>query len=672
MLAVSLLTAAFLLGVDGVLPALAWAAAHGRIFDLSFAAALAANLLIIGEGVGRFRRNRDANERRRIQIVVYTGVSAVVAYACLAVVPVLGSLAGRPLRLAWPLQALLQAIVLLPAFGLPYAVAVRHVFSPRTVLRQGLQYALARRTLSVLVALPVAALAVALLTERDRPLGAIVLGQPLFYALSVGLALAGFRYRDAARRWLDRRFFRAEYDGREILEALASRVPFETDPPALVALVIAQVDSALHPQAMAVLAGDEDLLPVLATSEPGIGALPRDGALGTLLHWSNAPLEVFLDDERSPAARLPEADRAWLAASGMSLLVPILAGSGTQRLLAGVIGLGQKKSEEPYTPEDRRLLSAIAAQMSAALDLSRLRRRLSTAPATDGVMAAPAGPGGLPPLIDGRYRLDTVVGAGGMGAVYRAHDLRLGRDVAVKVVRTDLAARPDARQRFEQEALILAQLQHPAIVTIFDFGALPDGSAYLVMELVRGADLRAVLTRERRLPPAQALALVGQLAEAVDFAHRAGVLHRDLKPENVLLPDSGLGPKVLDFGVATLVEPTIGDTGGTPTRGGTIIGTPAYMAPEQLRGERVDGRADIYSLAVMTYEALTGRLPFAAGALAAIDARRAGGTVPLEVEGLPPGLARPLEDALSWSRDDRPATASAFATSLTAASSARP
>jgi predicted Ser/Thr protein kinase len=671
MLGISLLTAAFLLGADVTVPALAWVAARGWTFDLSFAVAVAANLLIVLEGVDRYRANRDANERRRIQIVVYTGVCAVFAYAINNLVPVLSSLGGRPVRLPWLIEGALQAVVLLPAFALPYAVAVRHVFSPRTVLRQGLQYALARRTLSVLVALPVAALVFALVRSRERPLGDIILGQPLFYALCVGLAGLGLRYRDAARRRLDRRFFRAEYDGREILVSLANRVPCETDPAQLVSLVTAQIESALHPEAIVVLAGDDDRLEVISSIGRDVGVLARDGALGTLLRWSERPLEVFLDDDRSPAARLPEGDRAWLAASRLALLVPILAGTGEARVLAGLIGLGQKRSEEPYTPEDRRLLGAIVAQMSVALDLSRLRRRLSTSPAPLEPLTMASGLQGLPAVVDGRYRVEAVIGRGGMGAVFRAHDLRLGRDVAIKVVRTDLVADPDARMRFEREAQIVAKLQHPAIVTVFDYGTLPDGAAFLVLEYVKGEDLRAVLKRERRLSPDRTLALVGSVAAGIDFAHRAGVLHRDLKPENILLPDGGIGAKVLDFGVAKLTDRAAGDPAQTHTQGGTIIGTPAYMAPEQLRGDSVDGRADVYSLAVLTFESLTGRLPFGGGSLVDIGIRQAaGGSAGVNVEGVPPELAPALVRALSWSRDERPATAADFATSLISPSSA--
>jgi serine/threonine-protein kinase len=302
--------------------------------------------------------------------------------------------------------------------------------------------------------------------------------------------------------------------------------------------------------------------------------------------------------------------------------------------------------------------------MSVALDLSRLRRRLSS-PAPAAATSAPQATGGVPSLIDSRYRIDEMIGRGGMGAVYRAHDLRLGRDVAVKVVRSDLAGRVEARQRFEREAQIVARLQHPAIVTVFDYGTLPDGAAFLVMEYVRGLDLRRLLDREGPLAADRVVPLVETIARAVDSAHQAGVLHRDLKPENILLPESGLAAKVLDFGVAKLVD---GDPAraGTVTHAATIIGTPAYMAPEQLRGAPIDGRADVYSLAVMTYEALTGRLPFGAGSIIDIGLNQAAGRGRVDLTGIPEGMTAPLLAGLAATPEERPADAIAFATALAA------
>jgi len=268
---------------------------------------------------------------------------------------------------------------------------------------------------------------------------------------------------------------------------------------------------------------------------------------------------------------------------------------------------------------------------------------------------------GMPPFVDGKYRVEAVVGRGGMGAVFRARDLRLERDVAIKIVRADLVGDPDSRARFQREAQIVARLQHPAIVTVFDYGNLPDGAAFLVMEFVRGEDLRHLLKREKTLPPARTVALVAGVAAGVDAAHRAGVLHRDLKPENILLPANGSGPKVLDFGVAKMTD-TAATTSGLITHGTTIVGTPAYMAPEQLRGETLDERADVYSLAVMTYETLTGRLPFGEGSFTDIGIRHVEGRV--AVDGLSDGVAPLLQRALALDRDERPATTVAFAEAL--------
>ena len=209
-------------------------------------------------------------------------------------------------------------------------------------------------------------------------------------------------------------------------------------------------------------------------------------------------------------------------------------------------------------------------------------------------------------VVDGKYRVDAVIGQGGMGAVFRAWDLRLERAVAIKVVRADLLSDPDSRARFRRESQIVARLQHPSIVTVFDSGTLPDGAAYLVMEFVPGEDLRQMLKREGSLTPARTAALLQGIAAGVESAHQSGIFHRDLKPENILLPESGMGPKVVDFGVAKLTEQSGTTDGATITVGGTIVGTPAYMSPEQLRGEAVDGRTDVFSLGVMAYEMLTG------------------------------------------------------------------
>ncbi len=686
MLLANLSSAVFLLGIDGALPLLTWFADRPWAFDASFAMALAANLLIVLEGVWRFRANQDPNERRRIQIIVFTGVPAVFAYAIKAGVPLMTGLMGQRVTLPWPIEATLQAIILLPAAGLAYAVAVRHVFSPRTVLRQGLQYALAKKTLRILIALPVLALTLSLLQQRDQPLATIIGGQPLFYLVLLVLFALGLRYRDRAQAWLDLHFFRDEYDAREILVSLAGRVPYETDPRDLVALVIEQINSALHPQSVAVLAGESmpasqsssglegasGTLDPIAASRVTATPLRFETALVTLLRWSDKPLEVFLDDEQSPVARLPSGDRAWLASMNTQLLVPILAGGSEPRPLVGLIALGRKRSEEPYTAEDRQLLSGIATQMGVALDLSRLRKRaaesgpLIETVGGDETTRATGGSDGIRVgvVVDNKYRVEEMVGQGGMGAVFRAWDLRLERSVAIKVVRADLLAAPEARVRFRRESMMVARLQHPAIVTVFDYGSLSDGSAFLVMEYVPGEDLRRLLKREGPLPMSRVTSLLTGIAGGVEAAHKAGIFHRDLKPENILLPESGIGPKVVDFGVAKMTDAASGPGTTTLTAGGTIVGTPAYMAPEQLRGGTVDGRADVFSLGVMTYEMLTGRLPFGGGSFIDIAMKQSEAETSLDTRGVAAPIAGVLRTALALNRDGRPQSPMALAEEL--------
>jgi GAF domain-containing protein len=678
LLAIGLLSSAYLLGLDQAGPLLAWFAAHPWLYSLAFGLGLLVNFLLVLDGVHRYRINPDAAERRRIETVVVTAVPATLAYAIGTGLPVVASAFGWTVRFPWPLAMTLQFITVLSAVGLAYGVAVRRAFSTRTVLRRSLQYALARKTLALVGLLPVVALAIVLVRQRDRPLGAIVGGQPGFYLVCVVLIGLSLRYREAVERWLDRKFFRNEYDAREILVSLASRIPYEADPDALVALVQHEMAAALHPEATAVLVEGHHGYETVSSDGPRPSTLAADSALIQLLRWSDQPLEIFLDDERSPAARLPAPDREWLASIHAAVLVPIVAGSGERRPLVGFIVLGRKRSEEPYTAEDRQLLGAIAAQMGVALDLSRLRRLISQTPqsperaaAVPTVVSTPA-PGAVVvgQTVDGKYRIDELIGRGGMGAVFRARDLRLERDVAIKIVRAELVAAPEARERFRREAQMAARLQHPSIVTVFDYGALPDGTAYLVMEYVRGEDLRGRLTRLGAITPSECATLVIGIASGIEAAHREGILHRDLKPENILLPETGSGPKVLDFGVAKATAVAVGATDtATPTltSAGTVVGTPAYMAPEQLRGEALDGRADVYSMGVMTYEALTGRLPYGTGSFIDVAMRQADVEKVVDTSNLTPAVASVLLRALAYARDERPPTPSAFADAMTSA-----
>ncbi|MGH8722319.1 MAG: GAF domain-containing protein, partial [Burkholderiales bacterium] len=374
-----------------------WDATHPGVFYASFAAALGINVLAVAEGTYRYRFNHDANERRRIRMALYTAVPGVVAYALKDGVPVVAALAGRSLPPYPPMVfIILQALVLLPAFGLVYAVGVARVLGPRVVLRRSLQYALANRTLTLLTLPPGAALVVSLVLQRDQTIAEIVQGSSGLFILLIAAAIAAWTYRERARQWLDQRFFREEYDARKILLSLVSRVRFETDPADLASLVVTQLDEALHPQIVAILVGgvDEGRLSPVAALHGNIQPLPLEGGLVSMLRWSEEPLEVYLQDPRSPARRLPAEERTWLEASGAVLLVPVL---GEDRALIAVIALGERRSEEAYTTDDRQLLASIAAQMGLGFDVARLKRRSDTAGARD---ETPGQTAAVPPMME--------------------------------------------------------------------------------------------------------------------------------------------------------------------------------------------------------------------------------------------------------------------------------
>jgi serine/threonine-protein kinase len=211
----------------------------------------------------------------------------------------------------------------------------------------------------------------------------------------------------------------------------------------------------------------------------------------------------------------------------------------------------------------------------------------------------------------GQYRITSVLGQGGMGVVYAAEHALLGRPAAVKVLRPELSGTSDAVTRFFNEARSATVIGHPGIVEIYDFGWTPGGTAFIVMELLRGETLRARRGRTQ-LPWSTALALTRQIAGALGAAHAKGIVHRDLKPDNIFLvldPEvpGGERIKLLDFGLAKLVDPPPGQH---LTRTGALLGTPTYMAPEQCRGVAVDARADLYALGCILFELCTGQPPF--------------------------------------------------------------
>lgn len=215
-------------------------------------------------------------------------------------------------------------------------------------------------------------------------------------------------------------------------------------------------------------------------------------------------------------------------------------------------------------------------------------------------------------LLAGRYRIEALIGSGGMGAVYRAEHVHMRKAVALKVLHKEMTAFPEVVARFEREAVAAARIEHPNVVSASDFGQLEDGSFYLVLEFVEGRSLAKVVEQSGALSPERALRITRQIVEALHAAHGVGIVHRDLKPDNVMLLAKEDEPdfvKVLDFGIAKIkVEETTEQA--QLTQIGTVFGTPEYMSPEQARGELVDARADLYTVGVILFEMLSGASPF--------------------------------------------------------------
>ncbi|MSX48933.1 MAG: protein kinase, partial [Actinobacteria bacterium] len=206
-------------------------------------------------------------------------------------------------------------------------------------------------------------------------------------------------------------------------------------------------------------------------------------------------------------------------------------------------------------------------------------------------------------LLGERYKLGEMIGTGGMADVYIANDQRLSRQVAIKVLRSDLARDPSFVARFRKEALAAAGLNHPGIVAVYDSGEVP--APYIVMELVSGHTLRELIHNGERLPLSRALEIAEGVLLALEYSHERAIVHRDIKPANVMITDQG-DVKVMDFGIARALD----DIGATLTSTWNIVGTAQYLSPEQAMGESADYRSDIYSLGCLLFELLTGRPPY--------------------------------------------------------------
>jgi serine/threonine protein kinase/tetratricopeptide (TPR) repeat protein len=273
-------------------------------------------------------------------------------------------------------------------------------------------------------------------------------------------------------------------------------------------------------------------------------------------------------------------------------------------------------------------------------------------------------PDRLGTALEGRYTIGDPIGAGGMATVYRADDLRHGREVALKVLRPEVSEAL-GRERFLREIRLAASLTHPHILPLHDSGDA-DGVLWFTMPLMQGDTLRDRMNRERRLPIEESVRVLGEIADALDYAHRNGIVHRDIKPENILLHEGHA--IVADFGIGKAVDAASAES-GTFTQVGVTVGTPAYMSPEQAAGEPVDGRSDLFALGCLGYEMLTGEVAFSGSTVQATIARRFVHTPPPVSSlrsGIPEAVSRLLERLMAKEVDKRTASGAHVVASLRA------
>ncbi len=554
-----------------------------------------------------YRRLSDPNERRRIRVLALGTVVGMAGSTPGSMADFFNLPADLQLVVrspAWRTASSLVSLVLPISFA--YAILRHRVFDIGVMIRQGLQYALARGLAGAMVPVCAAGLVIDLLVNSNQPLRTVLVSRGWIYAAVAASALIAHRRQ---RQWLesiDRRFFREHYDAQRLLREVVERIREAGSLEQAAPQVVARIEAALHPEfaALLVRAPREAVYRTLAAAPnaASVLSLPADSKLVALVRLLGKPVDTAPGDSGWLKGQLPHSETEFLRETRLGLLVPIATEEGRPEAL---LALGVKRSEEPYSHEDQELIVAIAASLGLLADRPVARAAgdvFEECPRCGACYNSGAGSCAqegatlaivpLPRLLGGRYRLERRLGRGGMGTVYEATDVSLERRVAAKVIREDLVGSAEAAERFRREARAAASFSHPNVVTVHDFGIAVNSRAYLVMELLRGTTLREALRVERRFPPKRAAAILSDVCAGVDAAHERQLVHRDLKPENVFLTPDGRSEraKVLDFGIAKFLAG--GDDMATATGSGQLIGTLIYMGPEQLCGGAVDASWD--------------------------------------------------------------------------------
>jgi len=585
--------------------------------------------------VRNYRLLVDRDSRRRIRWAAASFGLGAVAVLSLRLLQLAASMTGvaaldTASRVADTVTTF--AIGLIPV-TLAYAVVKHRVLGIRLVIRRGLQYLLAKNVLRLILLAPALIVLLQIVREPDRSVSDLIFRSSWrFYLLVMGTAICSLRYRRELSWWLDRRFFRRALREEETWVMLTESIRTASSEDEIASAVAHQIEVALPVEGIHVF---------FRTVSGGRlrSAFPRAGAHEQAVEqpFERDKAEALANNSvfATPLPDQPLADETGYPDERQSLVVPLL---GTDGEAVGAIVLGPKKSEQPYTAKERELLQATAAHVVMACEVLRLKRSVHqeskqriavlgrlereniqllneclecgecySASQKDCPIDGSALQLTLPVerVIAGRYWLNRRIGAGGMGVVYEALDLRQDKLVAVKIMTGELFGNQNALVRFKREAHAVASLRHPNIVGMQDFGELPAGGAFLAMDLVRGLSWRKHLQVAQPLSPERVAGWVEELCAGVGAAHRSGIVHRDLKPENVMISEHAdvEAAMVLDFGLAKLHSGFEFD-GGKVSVSGMVLGTQSYMSPEQRAGQSAGSMTDIYSIAVMTLETI--------------------------------------------------------------------
>ena len=641
-------------------------------------------------------RFTDESERRRLRVFVAglaLGVTPILLEVLLEVVwERYSRFSDRPeFRMASSIVffSLLASV----PFTTAYSVVAHRVVDVRIVLRRALQYALARYALVGLVTVPFALMLQHLYGHRTQSLSETISG-PRGWVIGalLGLGVLLLALRQRLLSWLDRAFARRNRPLADLLLDLARELRTAPSAHELADRIGEELRRGLGVEAVHLLLRRGGTLEPV---EAGVRPLSADSACWSLAQHECSPLLVDPEDRASMFALFPAEDQSWIVDAAVSLIVPV---AGTDGSAVGLLALGPKKSGDDWSQQDRAFVVTVAGSMALALENERMRSHAG-GPGTlaeadhaarqcdgcrrvhpSGTPLCPCGgktsSAAVPHTLQGKFRIEEMIGKGGMGVVYRAIDLTLGRQVAVKTL-PKLGAM--AALRLRREARAMAAVEHRNLAIIHGAESWR-GTPILILEYLSGGTLAQRLAAGP-LPVAAALALGQVLVSALDCMHAAGLLHRDIKPSNIGFSGDDT-PKLLDFGLARLVEDGAGPVAAgrmahraadvsrpMDSLNGRIVGTPLYLSPEALGGESGNPGSDLWALCVVLYEAISGVHPFQAPTVHDVFARIQAADV-ADVRRWRPECPGPLATffagSLAKRRDRRPRTTGDLADRLAA------